>query len=109
MMDAARLMPFAAGVLFLLPALWHPASTPEPDTAWGTVYLFAIWMLLIVAAYLLSNGLLAAMRSEDEDDHPPHAGDASENGGGAKAASQGPMMPLAAPPTPAPRFESEPR
>ena len=60
--DAARLLPVAGAVLVLLPILWRPAATPEPDTARGAVYLFAVWGGLIVLSLLLSRRL---MRGEE--------------------------------------------
>ncbi|SPH17445.1 hypothetical protein DEA8626_00967 [Defluviimonas aquaemixtae] len=55
--DAARLLPLLGLFLFLVPILWQPAATPEPDTARGLIYLFAVWALLIVAAFLLARRL----------------------------------------------------
>ncbi len=56
--DAARLLPFAGLVLFLLPILWQPAATAEPDTGRGAIYLFLVWALLIAAAFLVSRRIL---------------------------------------------------
>lgn len=55
--DAARLLPVVGLFLFMLPILWHPAESPEPDTARGGLYLFAAWFGLIVAAFALSRVL----------------------------------------------------
>ena len=88
MMDAARLLPLAGCVLMMLPALWHPATTPEPDTARGTVYLFGIWALLILAALALSKGLSAAMREEDEGD----PGQGGQTGGASVRRGMGSSM-----------------
>jgi hypothetical protein len=54
LIDATRLLPIVGVFLFLLPILWQPAETPKPDTAWGGVYLFSVWIFLIVAAAVLS-------------------------------------------------------
>ncbi len=49
--DAARLLPFAGGVLFLLPLFW----------GWGTgpagLYLLGIWLGLVVVAAIFERGL----------------------------------------------------
>ena len=50
MMDAARLLPLLGIFLFLLPILWQPRLTPEPDTVHGVVYLFGAWTVLVIAA-----------------------------------------------------------
>lgn len=64
--DAARLLPIFGAFFFLLPILWDPGRTAEPDTASDGLYLFAVWLLLIVAAAALAPGLDS--RSEDEGD-----------------------------------------
>ena len=63
--DAARVLPMLGLVLILVPILWLPAATPEPDTGRGGVYLFAVWFVLILAAFGLSRVLPA------EDDTKP--------------------------------------
>ncbi|MEZ5730952.1 MAG: hypothetical protein R3D97_01335 [Paracoccaceae bacterium] len=63
--DAARLLPILGLFLFFLPVLWRPAATPEPDTAGGGVYLFAVWFILILVA-----GLLARLLSGGEPGRP---------------------------------------
>ncbi|PKP69623.1 MAG: hypothetical protein CVT82_09930 [Alphaproteobacteria bacterium HGW-Alphaproteobacteria-4] len=70
MMDAVRLLPVFGAALLMLPLLWQPAETPEPDTAHGVVYLFAIWLLLIVAALSLSRGLAPALLAPEEPVRP---------------------------------------
>lgn len=57
LMDAARLLPVLGVVLILLPGLWHPAETVAPDTGRGGLYLFAVWIGLILAAFLTARGL----------------------------------------------------
>lgn len=66
--DAARLLPVLGVFVFFLPVLWHPADTPEPDTARGGLYLFAGWLVLIVAAFLLARVLGRAEPPSSEDD-----------------------------------------
>ncbi|MFZ1726975.1 MAG: hypothetical protein WBO29_18135 [Albidovulum sp.] len=77
MTDAARLWPLLGAFFFMMPILWHPAETPEPDTAWGGLYLFVAWTGLIVGAFILSRILSRSDTSEDSD--PPSDG----NGPGA--------------------------
>lgn len=70
--DAARILPVLGLFIFFIPVLWHPADTPEPDTARGGLYLFAGWFGIIVAAFLLARVL---MRTE-----PPPADAAGGDG-----------------------------
>lgn len=64
--DAARLLPVLGLFLILLPILWRPAATPEPDTARGGLYLFAVWLLLIAAAFVLARRLSPVDRDGEE-------------------------------------------
>ncbi|MCB2115111.1 MAG: hypothetical protein KDE00_02125 [Rhodobacteraceae bacterium] len=66
MIDAARVLPLVASFLFFIPVLWRPSETPEPDTARGWIYIFAAWVVLIVAALVLSRLLERAGRGADE-------------------------------------------
>ncbi len=70
--DAARLLPFAGTFLFALPVLWAPAGSHEPDTARGAIYVFAVWLALIVAAFILARRLA---RDPDKDRSPGRAED----------------------------------
>jgi hypothetical protein len=56
--DAARILPAAGLVLFLLPALWRQPG--DPNTAAEALYLFAVWALLILIAALLARPLRRA-------------------------------------------------
>jgi len=71
MMDAARLLPIFGLALWMVPALWQPASSPAPDTARGAIYLFAVWAVLIVAAALLARGLAPTLADEEEPEGGP--------------------------------------
>ena len=66
MMDAARLLPLVGAVLFVLPLLWAPGDAPERATAHDTIYLFAVWFGLIVAAVALARRL-APVAEGDRD------------------------------------------
>lgn len=57
LIDAGRLLPFAGVVLFAIAMLWTPATQPEAVTARQGLYLFAIWALLIIAAWALARRL----------------------------------------------------
>jgi hypothetical protein len=65
MMDAARILPVVGAVLFMLPVLWRPAETTLADTAPGAIYLFAVWVLLILAAVLLARALGPSMNDDE--------------------------------------------
>lgn len=67
--DAARLLPFVGGFLFLLPILWAPQQTFRRDTAPDGIYLLVAWMLLIVLAFLISRSL-ASPSDEGDPDEP---------------------------------------
>jgi hypothetical protein len=64
--DAARLLPIGGSFLFLLPVFWRPQETAAADTVWGGLYLFAVWVLLIVAAAAVA-WKLGRHESADED------------------------------------------
>lgn len=70
LMDLARLMPFAAAVLFLLPVAWGGTLS----TASGMIYIFGAWGALIVFAALLSGPV---GRAEAD----PEATGANDDGG----------------------------
>jgi hypothetical protein len=72
MADAARLLPLLGLFLVLLPILWRPAQTPEPDTASGGVYLFAVWLILIIAALFLARRLSASRPQDTAPDEEQH-------------------------------------
>ncbi len=57
LMDAARFLPVLGLVLLLLPLMRHDYSTEAPPTAVESVYLFAVWIMLIVVAFVMSVGL----------------------------------------------------
>ncbi|MGB3148303.1 MAG: hypothetical protein WBA91_11190 [Paracoccaceae bacterium] len=73
--DVARALPLLGLALFFLPLLWSPADTARPDTAYGGLYLFAVWAGLVVGAFLLSRGL---MQDSDTTEGPK-----GSDGGGA--------------------------
>lgn len=68
MTDAARLLPLAGIFALLLPILWQPRLTPEPDTTFGLVYVFGVWALLIVAARGLARIIMPRPDREGTDE-----------------------------------------
>lgn len=57
LIDAARLLPVAGVVGFVMPLFWRADVTPGGEVAHGGLYLFAIWFGLILAAFALSRRL----------------------------------------------------
>lgn len=55
--DAARLLPFVGGFLFLLPMLWAPARGVLRATAQDGIYLFVAWAAMIVLAFGIARSL----------------------------------------------------
>ena len=62
--DAARVLPFAGAFLFLLPVLWGDGAPLR--SAWGGVYVFAVWAGMIAGAAFLS---FLLRRGPGDDDH----------------------------------------
>lgn len=75
MMDAARLLPLAGIFFILMPILWQPRETLEPDTVFGLVYLFVVWTLLIIIARIVSQMLSSP--PEETGDGPDSGDDAA--------------------------------
>lgn len=73
--DAARILPFAGLGLWLLPVLW--VRNRLIGTAGESLYIFALWALMILAAAILARALRAPRLSA-----PPVADDADELAGG---------------------------
>ena len=61
MMDACRLLPLLGAGLWMVPILWQPAATADPDTAPGIVYVFGVWAVLVGIAAALARGLIRAL------------------------------------------------
>lgn len=73
-MDAARLLPMVGGVLFVLPVFWSGDPFRAGSTAWGGLYLFAVWAGLIAGAALLS-GRLGRIAAEEAPPPPAPPGE----------------------------------
>ena len=72
-MDAARVLPVIGAFLFFVPLLWSGDGGGDANTAMGVVYLFAIWLGLVVAAFVFSLSLRHDIANpdppQDEEDH----------------------------------------
>ena len=55
--DAARALPILGGVLLTLPLLWSVGDGPETSNADATLYVFAVWCVLIILTALVSRAL----------------------------------------------------
>lgn len=64
--DAAKLIPFFATALIMVPILWTLGS----KTSSALVYIFLVWLLLIVLSALLANAL-SDRRSEKSSGTSP--------------------------------------
>jgi hypothetical protein len=107
LMDAARILPVLGMVLFLLPALWRRAG--DPNTAAESLYLFAVWGMLILAAGLLARPLRrtdaprrAAPPLAPPSPADPPAADAAAASASAGAAASAPPSGASSPPSAAP-------
>jgi hypothetical protein len=67
LIDAARLLPIAGLLLFLVPLMW--ANGPGASTARGLIYLFLIWASLILVAAWMAR-YLARPETEDRPGEP---------------------------------------
>ncbi len=77
-MDAARILPVFALVLLLLPLMRHSPELEAPPTATESVYLFAVWAVMILLAFLLSLWLRRALDPADKGKRPHRAGPSGE-------------------------------
>lgn len=72
MMDALRLLPVLAVLLWLLPLFWPSGETGAervPLSA-AITYVFGVWFLMILAAFGLSRFLRARLMAEIETTKP---------------------------------------
>lgn len=90
LMDGARMLPVLGLILFLMPVLWSPAQTPEPDTGRSGIYLFAVWAGLIVLALALARGLAPALDEEERAEGSPEGGALPADGDEATRPGPGP-------------------
>lgn len=63
LMDALRLLPFLAVLLWLLPVFWTLGAV---SMSTAVTYVFAVWLLVILAAFALSRALKHRLRAEIE-------------------------------------------
>lgn len=83
LMDAARILPVAGFVLFMLPVLW--AQGEGTGIAGEALYLFLVWAVLIVGAALIARALSQgaapeASRAAAAAEAPPWAADLAQTG-----------------------------
>jgi hypothetical protein len=65
--DAARMLPFAGVLLFLVPLLWAPDPGTPASTVRGVVFVFTVWAGLIVAAAWMARHLARGEGAEPGD------------------------------------------
>ena len=71
LMDAARFLPVFGLVLLLLPLMRDSPDAASPRAGQEAVYLFAVWIALVLAAFLMSLGLRRALDAPATDPAPP--------------------------------------
>ena len=64
--DAARMLPFAALLLFMMPVLWAQDGTVREGTAGDGLYLFAVWFGVLAVAAAMAPWLSSEIGGEDE-------------------------------------------
>ena len=82
MMDAARLLPVLGVFLVMLPLFWMPRDAAAMGTAGAGIYLFAVWLGLIVAAFVIARRLASVASDEDG---PGRAEEGHDDAGGGEA------------------------
>ena len=68
MMDALRLLPFLALLLWFLPLFWPTGGSREDPVGMSVAvtYVFSVWFLMILAAFVLSRFLRKRLIAEIE-------------------------------------------
>lgn len=79
MMDAARMVPVAGALLFLVPVLWpqsdaHDGTGASVATSVSYIYLFGLWAGLILLAGVISWSARTWQDEEDREPTPPGGG-----------------------------------
>jgi len=65
--DAAKLLPFAGLMLWLLPLGWSMMRDDnDPIGSGGLIYIFAVWVILIVLAAVFSNMIRADEQNQSD-------------------------------------------
>lgn len=67
LMDAARFLPIFGLILLLLPLMRQSDDADAPRVGQEAVYLFAVWIGLVLAAFLMSLGLRRALATPIPD------------------------------------------
>ena len=74
LMDAARLAPLLAAILWAVPLLWPRQGAEAMPTSTSIIYIFGVWLAMVGVSLVLSRRLTEA----DDDTTTPRDG-----GGGA--------------------------
>lgn len=61
--DAARVLPFAGAILFMLPLLWLSGSETQ-STSTVLLYIFSVWVILIVGVFAISRRIRPGTENE---------------------------------------------
>ena len=73
--DAARVLPVAGAVLIYVPLLWPLGEGGDPvPTVGAGVYLFAVWLVTILAAAALARPLMRVQRDQTPQKDDSDAG-----------------------------------
>ncbi len=70
--DAIRVLPIVGAMLFLEPLFWTSDAGEPARTTSGVIYIFAIWAILVIAAFLASRAM-ARLGDDPEDPAGPEA------------------------------------
>ncbi len=65
--DGARILPLAGLIFFMMPLLWTGRESEGGSTGYAGLYLFAVWFVLIAAAFILAPRLRRLNEQEAED------------------------------------------
>ena len=78
MMDALRLLPIVGVMLWMLPLFWPSAPRARADAipmSTAIIYVFAVWLVLIAAAFALWRGIWPVRQAD-----PPRPGRGEDEG-----------------------------
>ncbi|CUJ12609.1 hypothetical protein TA5114_00723 [Cognatishimia activa] len=67
LIDLIKILPLIGLVLWLVPLLWPTEGAEQVSSANATIYIFAIWFVLIVAKALSVNAFNAGGSQKDDE------------------------------------------
>ncbi len=70
--DAIRVLPVVGALLFLEPLFWTGSDGAPARTTSGVVYIFAVWALLVIAAFFASRAVVR-LGNDPEDPAGPES------------------------------------